>query len=50
MVQLHKRFSDEQVIFLLQAYEQDLISREEVQDAVMAENVHPFEKMRQKII
>ena len=34
MVQLHKRFSDEQVIFLLQAYEQGLMSREEVQDAL----------------
>jgi len=34
MVQLHKRFSDEQVIFLLQAYEQGLMSREEVQDAM----------------
>ena len=34
MVQLHKRFSDEQVAFLLQAYEQGLMSREEVQDAL----------------
>jgi len=34
MVQLHKRFSDEQVIFLLQAYEQALMSRDEVQDAL----------------
>jgi len=34
MVQLHKRFSDEQVAFLLQAYEQGLVSRDEVQDAL----------------
>jgi len=34
MVQLHKRFSDEQVAFLLQAYEQGLMRREEVQDAL----------------
>ncbi|MEA1976649.1 MAG: hypothetical protein U9N80_01970 [Chloroflexota bacterium] len=34
MVQLHKRFSDEQVIFLLQAYEQGLMRREEVQDTL----------------
>lgn len=34
MVQLHKRFSDEQVIFLLRAYERGLISREKVQDAL----------------
>ncbi len=34
MVQLHKRFSDEQVIFLFQAYEQGLMKREEVQDTL----------------
>ncbi|MFO8037534.1 MAG: hypothetical protein R6U57_13005 [Anaerolineales bacterium] len=34
MAQLHKRFSDEQVIFLFQAYEQDLMTREEVQDTL----------------
>jgi transposase len=34
MAQLHKRFSDEQVVFLLQAYEQGLMSREEVQEAL----------------
>jgi hypothetical protein len=34
MVQLHKRFSDEQVIFLLQAYEQGLMTREEVQETL----------------
>jgi len=33
MVQLHKRFSDEHVIFLLRAYERGLISREKVRDA-----------------
>jgi len=34
MAQLHKRFSDEQVIFLFQAYEQGLMTREEVQDTL----------------
>ena len=34
MVQLHKRVSDEQVVFLLHAYEQGLMRREEVQDAL----------------
>jgi hypothetical protein len=34
MDQLHKRFSDEQVAFLLQAYEQGLMRREEVQDTL----------------
>jgi hypothetical protein len=34
MSQLHYRFSDEQVAFLLQAYEQGLMSREEVQEAL----------------
>lgn len=34
MAQLHKRFSDEQVVFLFQAYEQGLITREEVQDTL----------------
>jgi len=34
MAQLHKRFFDEQVIFLLQAYEQGLMTREEVQDTL----------------
>lgn len=34
MAQLHKRFSDEQVIFLFQAYSQDLMSREEVQETL----------------
>lgn len=34
MSQLHHRFSDEQVIFLFQAYEQGLISREEVQETL----------------
>ena len=31
MEQLHKRFSDEQVSFLFQAYRQGLMSRKEVQ-------------------
>jgi len=34
MTQLHNRFSDEQVAFLFQAYEQGLMSREEVQEAL----------------
>jgi len=34
MAQLHKRFSDEQVVFLFQAYEQGFITREEVQDTL----------------
>jgi len=34
MAQLHKRFSDEQIIFLFQAYSQDLMSREEVQETL----------------
>ena len=34
MAQLHKRFSDEQVIFLYQAYSQDLMSRQEVQETL----------------
>ncbi len=34
MAQLHKRFSDEQVVFLFQAYEQGLMTREEVQDTL----------------
>ncbi len=34
MAQLHKRFSDEQVIFLFQAYEQSLMTREEIQDTL----------------
>jgi len=34
MAQLHKRFSDEQVAFLFQAYALGLMSREEVQEAL----------------
>ena len=34
MVQLHKRFSDEQIVFLLEAYEQGLMNREEVQETL----------------
>jgi hypothetical protein len=34
MSQLHHRFSDEQVAFLFQTYEQGLMSREEVQEAL----------------
>ena len=34
MAQLHKRFSDEQIIFLFQAYEQGLMTREEIQDTL----------------
>ncbi len=34
MAQLHKRFSDEQVIFLFRAYSQNLMSREEIQETL----------------
>ena len=34
MAQLHKRFSDEQIIFLFQAYEHSLMTREEIQDTL----------------
>jgi len=34
MEHLHRRFSDEQIAFLFQAYEQDLMSRVEVQEAL----------------
>jgi hypothetical protein len=34
MTQLHKRFSDEQVSFLLHSYSQDLLSRQDVQDTL----------------
>ena len=34
MVQLHKRFSDEQIVFLLEAFEQGLMSREEIQETL----------------
>ena len=34
MSQLHIRFADEQVAFLFQAYEQGLMSRQEVQEAL----------------
>jgi hypothetical protein len=34
MVQLHKRFSDEQIVFLLEAFEQRLMSREEIQETL----------------
>lgn len=34
MVQLHKKFSDEQVAFLFQAYALGLMSREEVQETL----------------
>ncbi|HEM62648.1 MAG TPA: hypothetical protein ENO24_10190 [Chloroflexi bacterium] len=32
MAQIHKRFTDEQVVFLLQKYSQGLISRAEAQE------------------
>jgi len=34
MAQLHKRFSDEQIVFLFQACEQGLMTREEIQDTL----------------
>ena len=43
MTQLHKRFSDEQVAFLFQAYSQGLLSRVEVQEALNIGRAHFFE-------
>jgi hypothetical protein len=43
MAQLHKRFSDEQIGFLFQAYEQGLMSREEIQDTLSIRRSRFFE-------
>ena len=47
MTQLHKRFSDEQVEFLLQSYEQGLLSREEVQETLCIKKSRFFELWKQ---
>lgn len=47
MTQLHKRFSDEQVAFLLHSYSQDLLSRQEVQDTLMIGKTRFFELWQQ---
>jgi hypothetical protein len=43
MTQLHKRFSDEQVAFLLHSYSQGLLSRQEVQDSLLIGKTRFFE-------
>ena len=47
MTQLHKRFSDEQVAFLLHSYSQGLLSRQEVQDTLMIGKTRFFELWQQ---
>jgi len=47
MTQLHKRFSDEQVAFLLHSYSQALLSRQEVQDTLMIGKTRFFELWQQ---
>jgi hypothetical protein len=47
MTQLHKRFSDEQVSFLLHSYSQDLLSRNEVQESLMIGKTRFFELWKQ---
>ena len=47
MTQLHKRFSDEQVSFLLHSYSQGLLSRQEVQDTLMIGKTRFFELWQQ---
>ena len=47
MTQLHKRFSDEQVEFLLQSYEQGLLSREEAQETLGIKKSRFFELWKQ---
>ena len=47
MIQLHKRFSNEQVAFLLHSYSQDLLSRQEVQDALLIGKTRFFELWKQ---
>ena len=43
MTQLHKRFSDEQVAFLLHSYSLGLLSRQEVQDSLLMGKTRFFE-------
>lgn len=47
MTQLHKRFSDEQVSFLLHSYSQGLLSRQEVQDSLLIGKTRFFELWKQ---
>ncbi len=47
MTQLHKRFSDEQVAFLLHSYSQGLLSRQEVQETLMIGKTRFFELWQQ---
>ena len=47
MTQLHKRFSDEQVSFLLHSYSQGLLSRQEVQDTLVIGKTRFFELWKQ---
>jgi len=47
MTQLHKRFSDEQVAFLLHSYSQDLLSRREVQETLSIGKTRFFELWKQ---
>jgi len=47
MAQLHKRFSDEQISFLLHSYSQGLLSRQEVQDTLSIGKTRFFELWKQ---
>ncbi len=47
MTQLHKRFSDEQVVFLFHSYSQGLLSRQEAQDTLMIGKTRFFELWQQ---
>jgi len=47
MTQLHKRFSDEQIAFLLHSYSQGLLSRQEVQYTLMIGKTRFFEIWKQ---
>ena len=47
MTQLHKRFADEQIACLLHSYSHDLLSRQEVQDALMVGKTRFFEIWKQ---
>ena len=47
MTQLHKRFSDDQVSFLLHSYSQGLLSRQEVQDTLSIGKTRFFELWKQ---
>jgi len=47
MTQLHKRFSGEQVAFLLHSYSLDLLSCQEVQDSLLIGKTRFFELWKQ---